>query len=94
MRIKLTCLSCGHLFELGDAYENYAGQIRCWGCQATLNIALSEGKLLSMTVHDATAVVPALPAPPPRNIEVLILPQALPVEEELSEESRPRRKAR
>jgi hypothetical protein len=99
MRIKLTCLSCGHLFELGDAYESYTGQIRCWGCQTTLDISLLDGKLLSMTLHDDAApvvvVLPAVPAPAAPGIEVLILPQALPVEEVSPVESRPtRRKVR
>ena len=48
MRIKLNCLSCGHPMELGDAYEDYEGEIRCWGCQAVLEVALQEGKLRSM----------------------------------------------
>jgi hypothetical protein len=86
MRIKLTCLSCGHLFELGDAYESYTGEIRCWGCRAMLDISLLEGKLQSMKLHDETQVVlvrpaPAAPPVPPAaapGIEVLILPQAMP----------------
>jgi hypothetical protein len=101
VRIKLTCLSCGHLFELGDAYESYTGQIRCWGCRATLDVALLEGKLQSMQMHENAVilVLPASPAPPAPDIEVLILPQAtLPeaivAEEVLAEERRPRRKAR
>src|SRR5947199_5796180 len=99
MRIKLTCLSCGHLFELGDAYESYTGEIRCWGCRATLEISLFEGKLQSMKLHDEHPGVRVLPAsPPPSNppnpgIEVLILPQTISAEI-LPEESRPRRKAR
>ena len=48
MRIKVYCLSCGHPMELSDAYEDYAGEVRCWGCRAVMEIALSEGKLRSM----------------------------------------------
>lgn len=48
MRIKLNCLSCGHPIELDEAYEDYRGEIRCWGCRAVLEISLNEGKLQSM----------------------------------------------
>jgi hypothetical protein len=48
MRIKLNCLACGHLLELGEAYEDYEGEVRCWGCRTVLEIALREGKLRSM----------------------------------------------
>ena len=48
MRIKLNCLACGHAMELGEAYEDYDGEVRCWGCQTVLQVALTEGKLRSM----------------------------------------------
>jgi hypothetical protein len=48
MRIKLTCLECGHPMELSDAYEDYEGEVRCWGCHAVLEIAMHEGKLRKM----------------------------------------------
>jgi len=51
MRIKLNCISCGHLMELGDAYEDYQGEVRCWGCQALVNVTLHDGKLQAMTLH-------------------------------------------
>lgn len=48
MSIKLCCLGCGHPTELGDAYEDYEGDIRCWGCGTVLEVTLHEGKLRSM----------------------------------------------
>ena len=48
MRIKLNCLSCGHPMDLGEAYQDYAGEVRCWGCQALLDVELRDGKLLTM----------------------------------------------
>ncbi len=50
MRIKLNCISCGHLMELGDAYEDYQGEVRCWGCQALVSVTLHDGKLQNMSL--------------------------------------------
>ena len=46
--IKISCLKCGHSLTLGEAYDDYAGKVRCWGCQAILVLALEDGKLRSM----------------------------------------------
>lgn len=54
MGIKLNCLSCGHPMEIGDAYEDYEGEIRCWGCSTTLEVALREGKLRSMKMSNSS----------------------------------------
>ena len=54
MKIKLNCLSCGHTMELGDAYEDYDGEIRCWGCRAILEVTLREGQLRSMKSSNRT----------------------------------------
>lgn len=54
MRIKLCCLSCGHSLDLGDAYENYRGAVRCWSCRALLNITLEEGLLKEMQPTPST----------------------------------------
>jgi ribosomal protein S27E len=80
-RIKLNCISCGHVQELSEAYENYQGQIRCWGCSTTLDVSIIEGKLQSMQLHDDAAVC-LTPLPPPAPaIEVLVV----------SEERKPRK---
>jgi ribosomal protein S27E len=71
-KIKLNCISCGHVQELSDAYENYQGQIRCWGCSATLDVSIIEGKLQSMQLHGETPELsPPLPSLEPA-IEVLV----------------------
>jgi hypothetical protein len=37
--MKINCLSCGHNVDLDDAYgEDYEGAIKCYGCDATLEI--------------------------------------------------------
>jgi hypothetical protein len=48
MSIKLNCLACGHTLDLSDAYEDYDGEIRCWGCHTSLLVSLHEGKLKSL----------------------------------------------
>ena len=74
VRIKLNCISCGHVQELSEAYENYQGQIRCWGCSATLDVSLVDGKLQSMQLHDEIlARLELLPPPPQPAIEVLVV---------------------
>jgi hypothetical protein len=56
MRIKLNCISCGHLMELGDAYEDYQGEVRCWGCQALVDVTLHDGKLQTMKLISKSGV--------------------------------------
>ena len=48
MSIKVNCLACGHPMELSDAYENYEGEVRCWGCRAMIEVTLHEGSLQKM----------------------------------------------
>jgi hypothetical protein len=67
MKIKLNCLSCGHAIELGDAYEDYHGEVRCWGCRATLEVSMIEGKLQAMRL------LPEGQKTPSPDIEVLVL---------------------
>jgi hypothetical protein len=70
MRIKLNCLACGHSMELGDAYEDYDGEVRCWVCHATLEVTLREGQLRSMkrstgsSLPRPAAAVPSGASPP------------------------------
>jgi hypothetical protein len=65
MSIKLNCLACGHTLTLDDAYDDYAGEVHCWGCQANLEIALADGKLRSMRRAGTGYAAAAAPAPPP-----------------------------
>ena len=43
--MRINCLSCGHKVDLDDAYDNYAGQIKCFTCGAILEIKTQEGEL-------------------------------------------------
>ena len=53
--------------DLGDAYEDYAGELRCWGCQAVLEVSLQEGKLKSMRRNSGTARPPDRGTESPEN---------------------------
>jgi len=48
MSIRVNCLACGHPMELSDSYEDYEGEVRCWGCRAMIEITLQEGMLRKM----------------------------------------------
>lgn len=44
--MKINCLSCGHNVDLDNAYaENYEGVIKCYGCEATLEIKTEQSSL-------------------------------------------------
>ena len=42
--MKINCVSCGFKVDLDDMYEDYAGQIKCFACGATLEIMIEAGK--------------------------------------------------
>jgi hypothetical protein len=43
--MKLNCLSCGHSIDLRDAYDDYEGQVKCFACEALLNIRTADGQV-------------------------------------------------
>ena len=55
--MKVICLSCGHKVELGDAYDSYAGQVKCVACGALLEIRTETGNLRSVVLAWAAASV-------------------------------------
>ena len=50
--MKINCLSCGHNIDIGDAYDDYEGQIKCYVCGAILEIKTEEGSLKSVMLSD------------------------------------------
>ena len=42
---KVNCLCCGHFVDLSPAYDNYEGQIKCFGCGGILEVRLQDGEL-------------------------------------------------
>ena len=45
--MKVNCLSCGHSLDLGDAYDDYSGQVRCYVCGRLLVLRTEEGSVKS-----------------------------------------------
>lgn len=50
--MEINCLSCGHKIDIGDAYDDYDGQIKCWVCGVSLEIKTVEGNLRSVKLLD------------------------------------------
>ncbi|MBM9521176.1 hypothetical protein JWG39_15250 [Desulforhopalus vacuolatus] len=46
--MKISCISCGHKIDLGDAYDDYEGPVKCYVCGALLAIKAKEGSLKTM----------------------------------------------
>jgi hypothetical protein len=50
--MKINCLSCGHYVDLDDSYSDYEGAIKCYACDATLEIKLSDGQVKSVKFQE------------------------------------------
>ena len=56
--MKINCLSCGHNVEISEAYDDYNGLIKCFACQALLEIKTEDGYLRSVQVANSPFAVP------------------------------------
>ena len=52
--MNIRCLSCGHIIDLDDAYSDYEGQIRCYTCNALLEVKLSDSLIKSVELYRQT----------------------------------------
>jgi hypothetical protein len=43
--MKINCLCCGHKVDLDDAYDDYEGSVKCFACQAILEIRAEQGSI-------------------------------------------------
>jgi ribosomal protein S27E len=60
MNMKVNCLSCGHKVELGYAYDDYTGPIKCNACHTLLYIKTEEASLRSVAyLPESAAFAPA-----------------------------------
>jgi len=46
--MKINCISCGHKIDLGDAYDDFEGQIKCYIFSNILEIRTHEGNVKSV----------------------------------------------
>ena len=51
--MKVNCLSCGHKVEVDDAYDNYEGPIKCFTCNAMLEIKTEDGYLKTVKILES-----------------------------------------
>ena len=43
--MEINCLGCGFKVDLADAYDDYVGQIKCFGCGAIMEIETQAGNI-------------------------------------------------
>jgi DNA-directed RNA polymerase subunit RPC12/RpoP len=43
--MEINCLGCGFKVDLAGAYDDYVGQIKCFACGATMEIATQGGEV-------------------------------------------------
>jgi len=54
--MKINCLSCGHNIDLDDAYaDHYEGEIKCYGCDAKVEIRTEQSAIRSVRLLDRSA---------------------------------------
>ena len=62
--MEVNCLGCGFKVDLTDAYDDYVGQIKCFACGATMEIAAHKGEIRAVN---------AVTAEPPATAEVFVV---------------------
>ena len=44
-KMEINCLGCGFKVDLTDTYDDYVGQIKCFACGLTMEIATQAGEV-------------------------------------------------
>ncbi|MEW6110749.1 MAG: hypothetical protein AB1473_03820 [Thermodesulfobacteriota bacterium] len=57
--MKINCVSCGHGLQLGDAYDDFEGLVKCYVCSQLLQVKISHGKVKSVSLTVACPDVPS-----------------------------------
>lgn len=66
----INCISCGHKFDIGRAYDDYEGPVRCATCRSMLMIRTQDGSVRSVRPATlASAVEPSAGGPMPGSTE-------------------------
>ena len=47
--MEVNCLGCGFKVDLTDAYDDFVGQIKCFACGATMEIATQAGEIRAVS---------------------------------------------
>ena len=43
--MQINCLGCGYKVDLGNCYDDYEGQIKCYACGTIIEVAAHEGSV-------------------------------------------------
>ena len=43
--MKINCTSCGHKVDLGNDYDDFTGEVKCFVCGALLEVKTEEGNV-------------------------------------------------
>ena len=46
--MEINCLSCGHSVDIGDAYDDFEGEVKCFVCDGILHIRTEQGQIKSV----------------------------------------------
>lgn len=60
--MQINCISCGHRFDLGRAYDDYEGLVKCGTCRSLLEIRTQDGSIRSVRPY-AAATIGAVQSP-------------------------------
>lgn len=52
------CMFCGHAIDLGDAYNDYEGPLRCSVCKSLMTVRVEQGHLRSMAASPQVGAAP------------------------------------
>ena len=67
--MRVNCLNCGHKFDLGDAYDDYEGLVKCSTCATLLDIKTEDGSIKAVRFGMVpNSVQQAAQAPSPQII--------------------------
>jgi hypothetical protein len=56
--MEINCLSCGHKVDIGDAYDDFEGAIKCFVCGGFLRIRTEQGQVKSVKLAGAQEFAP------------------------------------
>jgi transcription elongation factor Elf1 len=48
-KMEINCLGCGFKVDLTDAYDDFVGQIKCFACGASMEIATQAGEIRAVS---------------------------------------------
>lgn len=61
--MKINCLSCGFTIDLDESYGEYEGAIKCYACEAMLEVKLTEERVKSVKLLEQTGETPGADRP-------------------------------